>query len=149
MPPFPERESSILAKLKKKKGPGNLPVIDDSRRNINGNDSAEHDNNEPEETVNKVKPSLAHISLGKAFTTSLTLWLRKSVFSPAYFLDLLTSSPLLKPLFFSSLSIILVFSISLLLHWCLTFFQQTDRALHTLVPSYSLLGPWYTCIFAN
>lgn len=53
MPPFPERESSILAKLKKKKGPGNLPVIDDSRRNINGNDSAEHDNNEPEETVNK------------------------------------------------------------------------------------------------
>lgn len=53
MPPFPERESSILAKLKKKKGPGNLPVIDDSRRNINGNDSAERDNNEPEETVNK------------------------------------------------------------------------------------------------
>ncbi|XP_074522557.1 AP-2 complex subunit alpha-2-like isoform X2 [Halichoeres trimaculatus] len=37
MPPFPERESSILAKLKKKKGPGHLPDIDDSRRNVNGN----------------------------------------------------------------------------------------------------------------
>ncbi|XP_057700779.1 AP-2 complex subunit alpha-2-like isoform X2 [Corythoichthys intestinalis] len=40
MPPFPERESSILAKLKKKKGPGNLPGIDDTRRNVNGD--AEH-----------------------------------------------------------------------------------------------------------
>uniref|UniRef100_A0A3Q1I5V2 AP-2 complex subunit alpha n=1 Tax=Anabas testudineus TaxID=64144 RepID=A0A3Q1I5V2_ANATE len=37
MPPFPERESSILAKLKKKKGPGHLPDINDSRRNVNGN----------------------------------------------------------------------------------------------------------------
>ncbi|XP_061819698.1 AP-2 complex subunit alpha-2-like isoform X2 [Nerophis lumbriciformis] len=36
MPPFPERESSILAKLKKKKGPGNLPDNDDTRRNVNG-----------------------------------------------------------------------------------------------------------------
>ncbi|KAG7278851.1 hypothetical protein CRUP_010414 [Coryphaenoides rupestris] len=46
MPPFPERESSILAKLKRKKGPGNLPNIDDARqerekeRSLNG--SAEH-----------------------------------------------------------------------------------------------------------
>lgn len=37
MPPFPERESSILAKLKRKKGPGHLPDIDDTRRNVNGN----------------------------------------------------------------------------------------------------------------
>ncbi|CAB1422495.1 unnamed protein product [Pleuronectes platessa] len=37
MPPFPERESSILTKLKRKKGPGNLPDIDDARRNVNGN----------------------------------------------------------------------------------------------------------------
>ncbi|KAI3377183.1 hypothetical protein L3Q82_009092, partial [Scortum barcoo] len=43
MPPFPERESSILAKLKRKKGPGNLPDIDDTRRNVNG--SAEHSDN--------------------------------------------------------------------------------------------------------
>ncbi|KAF7198702.1 AP-2 complex subunit alpha-2-like [Nothobranchius furzeri] len=40
MPPFPERESSILAKLKKKKGSSKLPDLDDSRRNVNG--SAEH-----------------------------------------------------------------------------------------------------------
>ncbi|XP_034536821.1 AP-2 complex subunit alpha-2-like [Notolabrus celidotus] len=40
MPPFPERESSILAKLKKKKGPGHHPDIDDTRRNVNG--STEH-----------------------------------------------------------------------------------------------------------
>uniref|UniRef100_A0A8C2WL95 AP-2 complex subunit alpha n=1 Tax=Cyclopterus lumpus TaxID=8103 RepID=A0A8C2WL95_CYCLU len=37
MPPFPERESSILAKLKRKKGPGILPDIDDTRWNGNGN----------------------------------------------------------------------------------------------------------------
>lgn len=36
MPPFPERESSILAKLKRKKGPRNLPDIDDVRRSVNG-----------------------------------------------------------------------------------------------------------------
>ncbi|KAM4744219.1 AP-2 complex subunit alpha-2 isoform 1-T1 [Anableps anableps] len=40
MPPFPERESSILAKLKKKKGSSKLPDMDDSRRNVNG--STEH-----------------------------------------------------------------------------------------------------------
>uniref|UniRef100_A0A4W6D6W0 AP-2 complex subunit alpha n=1 Tax=Lates calcarifer TaxID=8187 RepID=A0A4W6D6W0_LATCA len=50
MPPFPERESSILAKLKRKKGPGNLPDIDDARRNVNGN--TEH--SEKTETTNKV-----------------------------------------------------------------------------------------------
>lgn len=34
MPPFPERESSILAKLKKKKGPGAVSVteLEDSKR---------------------------------------------------------------------------------------------------------------------
>lgn len=41
MPPFPERESSILAKLKKKKGSGTVPEADDSRKersaNVNGN----------------------------------------------------------------------------------------------------------------
>ncbi|XP_034735587.1 AP-2 complex subunit alpha-2-like isoform X2 [Etheostoma cragini] len=49
MPPFPERESSILAKLKKKKGPGNLPAIDDARWNVNG--STEHSENT--ESTNK------------------------------------------------------------------------------------------------
>ncbi|KAM8762594.1 AP-2 complex subunit alpha-2 isoform 3-T3 [Acanthopagrus schlegelii] len=54
MPPFPERESSILAKLKKKKGPGNLPDIDDARRNVNG--STEHSENT--EATKKSSPSL-------------------------------------------------------------------------------------------
>ncbi|XP_064836760.1 AP-2 complex subunit alpha-2-like isoform X2 [Oncorhynchus masou masou] len=44
MPPFPERESSILAKLKRKKGPGNLhPDLDENRkeRSVNGG-TADH-----------------------------------------------------------------------------------------------------------
>lgn len=49
MPPFPERESSILAKLKRKKGPGKLPDIDENRRNVNG--SSEHSENA--DTTNK------------------------------------------------------------------------------------------------
>ncbi|KAJ7313747.1 hypothetical protein JRQ81_005407 [Phrynocephalus forsythii] len=35
MPPFPERESSILAKLKKKKGPGAGSELDDSKKDPN------------------------------------------------------------------------------------------------------------------
>ncbi|XP_044043423.1 AP-2 complex subunit alpha-2 isoform X3 [Siniperca chuatsi] len=54
MPPFPERESSILAKLKRKKGPSNLPTIDDARRNVNG--STEHSENT--EATKKSSPSL-------------------------------------------------------------------------------------------
>ncbi|XP_035538438.1 AP-2 complex subunit alpha-2 isoform X1 [Morone saxatilis] len=53
MPPFPERESSILAKLKRKKGPGHLPDIDDARRNVNG--STEHSDNTE---ATKSSPSL-------------------------------------------------------------------------------------------
>ncbi|XP_035029856.1 AP-2 complex subunit alpha-2 isoform X1 [Hippoglossus stenolepis] len=54
MPPFPERESSILTKLKRKKGPCNLPDIDDARRNVNGN--TEHI--EKTEATNKSSLSL-------------------------------------------------------------------------------------------
>ena len=32
MPPFPERESSILAKLKKKKGPNTVTDLEDAKR---------------------------------------------------------------------------------------------------------------------
>ncbi|KAI4905326.1 hypothetical protein NFI96_001769 [Prochilodus magdalenae] len=44
MPPFPERESSILAKLKKKKGSAAVPDMEDTRkeRNANVNGSADH-----------------------------------------------------------------------------------------------------------
>ncbi|KAM4825593.1 AP-2 complex subunit alpha-1 isoform 1-T1 [Thomomys bottae] len=38
MPPFPERESSILAKLKRKKGPGAASALDDGRRDPSGSD---------------------------------------------------------------------------------------------------------------
>ncbi|XP_069314496.1 AP-2 complex subunit alpha-1 isoform X3 [Eulemur rufifrons] len=38
MPPFPERESSILAKLKRKKGPGAGSALDDGRRDASSND---------------------------------------------------------------------------------------------------------------
>ncbi|KAM5236587.1 AP-2 complex subunit alpha-1 isoform 3-T3 [Ctenodactylus gundi] len=38
MPPFPERESSILAKLKRKKGPGAGTALDDGRRDPSSND---------------------------------------------------------------------------------------------------------------
>uniref|UniRef100_A0A452TM04 AP-2 complex subunit alpha n=1 Tax=Ursus maritimus TaxID=29073 RepID=A0A452TM04_URSMA len=38
MPPFPERESSILAKLKRKKGPGAGSALDDGRRDPSSND---------------------------------------------------------------------------------------------------------------
>ncbi|KAM6153154.1 AP-2 complex subunit alpha-1 isoform 1-T1 [Erethizon dorsatum] len=38
MPPFPERESSILAKLKRKKGPGAASGLDDGRRDASSND---------------------------------------------------------------------------------------------------------------
>ncbi|XP_056268605.1 AP-2 complex subunit alpha-2-like isoform X2 [Pseudoliparis swirei] len=46
MPPFPERESSILAKLKRKKGPGILPDIDDAQwnGNVEHSESAEGTN---------------------------------------------------------------------------------------------------------
>uniref|UniRef100_A0AAR2JPY2 AP-2 complex subunit alpha n=1 Tax=Pygocentrus nattereri TaxID=42514 RepID=A0AAR2JPY2_PYGNA len=44
MPPFPERESSILAKLKKKKGSGTVSDVEDTRkeRNTNVNGSTDH-----------------------------------------------------------------------------------------------------------
>ncbi|KAE8276926.1 AP-2 complex subunit alpha-2 [Larimichthys crocea] len=53
MPPFPERESSILAKLKRKKGPGHLPDIDDARRNVNGS-------TEPSENTEATKKGSTH-----------------------------------------------------------------------------------------
>ncbi|XP_061878102.1 AP-2 complex subunit alpha-2-like isoform X1 [Entelurus aequoreus] len=57
MPPFPERESSILAKLKKKKGPGNLPDTDDTRRNVNG--GTEHSvSADTTSTANTSSPSM-------------------------------------------------------------------------------------------
>ena len=53
MPPFPERESSILAKLKRKKGPGTVPDIEENRkeRNANVNGGTNHTTTTPNAKV--------------------------------------------------------------------------------------------------
>jgi len=53
MPPFPERESSILAKLKKKR-PDKVSVLLESKANSRPTVS---DNNKPEQTVSAVSIS--------------------------------------------------------------------------------------------
>uniref|UniRef100_A0A8C4TD89 AP-2 complex subunit alpha n=1 Tax=Erpetoichthys calabaricus TaxID=27687 RepID=A0A8C4TD89_ERPCA len=57
MPPFPERESSILAKLKKKKGPGMVSEIEETKkeRNVEMNGSTEPATNAS--TVSTPSPS--------------------------------------------------------------------------------------------
>ncbi|XP_053093990.1 AP-2 complex subunit alpha-2 isoform X3 [Pangasianodon hypophthalmus] len=59
MPPFPERESSILAKLKKKKGSGPGSEVDDSRkeRSANVNGSSDHTVASTNAKVNSSPPS--------------------------------------------------------------------------------------------
>ncbi|XP_046713788.1 AP-2 complex subunit alpha-2 [Silurus meridionalis] len=59
MPPFPERESSILAKLKKKKGSGTVSETDDSRkeRNANVNGNSDHTTASTNAKVNSSPPS--------------------------------------------------------------------------------------------
>ncbi|XP_062327031.1 AP-2 complex subunit alpha-2 isoform X3 [Osmerus eperlanus] len=66
MPPFPERESSILAKLKRKKGPGvTLPDLEDQRkeRGANVNGGSEHGASNSAATVS---PSTSTDLLGLA-----------------------------------------------------------------------------------
>ncbi|XP_051918764.1 AP-2 complex subunit alpha-2-like [Hippocampus zosterae] len=83
MPPFPERESSILAKLKKKKGPGNVTAVDDTRRNVNG--AAEHgakeDGGDPDVAANLAHPfdDLLNLNSPPAANSSLLV----DVFSEA------------------------------------------------------------------
>lgn len=52
-----------MAKLKKKKGPGNLPDIDDVRRNVNGN--TEHSENAEE--AKKVTVALIFILIHRLY----------------------------------------------------------------------------------
>ncbi|XP_053539023.1 AP-2 complex subunit alpha-2 isoform X2 [Ictalurus punctatus] len=74
MPPFPERESSILAKLKKKKGSGTRTEVDESRKernaNVNGN-STEHTTASTNAKVNSSPPSDL-LSLGNSTTLNST-----------------------------------------------------------------------------
>uniref|UniRef100_A0A6I8NIA7 AP-2 complex subunit alpha n=2 Tax=Ornithorhynchus anatinus TaxID=9258 RepID=A0A6I8NIA7_ORNAN len=70
MPPFPERESSILAKLKRKKGPGAGGAVDDGRREPGSgselNGSVEH----PHSAVSTPSPSADLLGLRAAPTPS-------------------------------------------------------------------------------
>ncbi|XP_028812672.1 AP-2 complex subunit alpha-2 isoform X2 [Denticeps clupeoides] len=72
MPPFPERESSILAKLKKKKGPGTVPDPEDNRKercaNING--ATNHSSTTANAKVSS--PASDLLSLGSASTLNST-----------------------------------------------------------------------------
>ncbi|KAJ8402549.1 hypothetical protein AAFF_G00366320 [Aldrovandia affinis] len=68
MPPFPERESSILAKLKKKKGPGALPVseLEEGKREGGGelNGGADRGNDMSAAASNASTPSPSTDLLG-------------------------------------------------------------------------------------
>uniref|UniRef100_A0A4W4E979 AP-2 complex subunit alpha n=1 Tax=Electrophorus electricus TaxID=8005 RepID=A0A4W4E979_ELEEL len=65
MPPFPERESSILAKLKKKKGSGTVSDMEDSRKERSTNVNGSNDHIVANTNV-KVKP----VTLPTLVTTS-------------------------------------------------------------------------------
>uniref|UniRef100_A0A3Q3G6Y1 AP-2 complex subunit alpha n=1 Tax=Labrus bergylta TaxID=56723 RepID=A0A3Q3G6Y1_9LABR len=84
MPPFPERESSILAKLKKKKGPGgHLPDIDDARRNVNG--STESSENAEASKKGSAHPftDLLNVSSPPPATNSLLVDVFSDISKPA------------------------------------------------------------------
>ncbi|XP_056135043.1 AP-2 complex subunit alpha-2 [Lampris incognitus] len=90
MPPFPERESSILAKLKRKKGPGNVPDIDDTKwdkekeRNVNG--GPEHSNNIDSSSKVSAYPSTDLLGLNPAPSAG-----------PSLLVDVFSDSPTTSP----------------------------------------------------
>ncbi|XP_052339291.1 AP-2 complex subunit alpha-2 isoform X1 [Oncorhynchus keta] len=72
MPPFPERESSILAKLKRKKGPGNLhPDLDENRkeRSANGGTANHSSTTSNAKVAASPTPSTDLLGLGSTITT--------------------------------------------------------------------------------
>ncbi|XP_064848108.1 AP-2 complex subunit alpha-2 isoform X2 [Oncorhynchus masou masou] len=72
MPPFPERESSILAKLKRKKGPGNLhPDLDETRkeRSANGGTADHSSTTSNAKVAASPTPSTDLLGLGSTITT--------------------------------------------------------------------------------
>ncbi|KAI5607815.1 AP-2 complex subunit alpha-2 isoform X6, partial [Silurus asotus] len=64
MPPFPERESSILAKLKKKKGSGTVSETDDSRKERNANVNGNSDHTTASTNAKYHSPSCCSFFLG-------------------------------------------------------------------------------------
>ncbi|XP_029577104.1 AP-2 complex subunit alpha-2 isoform X1 [Salmo trutta] len=72
MPPFPERESSILAKLKRKKGPGNLhPDLDENRkeRSVNGGTADHSSTTSNAKVATSPTPSTDLLGLGSTIAT--------------------------------------------------------------------------------
>ncbi|XP_069079237.1 AP-2 complex subunit alpha-2 isoform X2 [Pleurodeles waltl] len=72
MPPFPERESSILTKLKKKKGPGTVTDLDEAKKERSSSDL--NGGTEPApviaSTVSTPSPSADLLGLGAAPSTN-------------------------------------------------------------------------------
>ncbi|XP_068116911.1 AP-2 complex subunit alpha-2 isoform X4 [Hyperolius riggenbachi] len=70
MPPFPERESSILAKLKKKKGPSTVTDLEDTKKEKNHSDVNGGTEPAPVSTASTPSPSADLLGLGAPSTTS-------------------------------------------------------------------------------
>lgn len=70
MPPFPERESSILAKLKKKKGPGTVTDLEDTKKEKNSSDMNGGTEPVPVSTASTPSPSADLLGLGGPSATS-------------------------------------------------------------------------------
>lgn len=70
MPPFPERESSILAKLKKKKGPGTVTDLEDTKKEKNSSDVNGGTEPVPVSTASTPSPSADLLGLGGPSATS-------------------------------------------------------------------------------
>ncbi|KAM8938641.1 AP-2 complex subunit alpha-2 isoform 6-T6 [Pelodytes ibericus] len=64
MPPFPERESSILAKLKKKKGPSTVTDLEDTKKEKNTSDVNGGTEPAPVSTASTPSPSADLLGLG-------------------------------------------------------------------------------------
>ncbi|XP_040184446.1 AP-2 complex subunit alpha-2 isoform X3 [Rana temporaria] len=70
MPPFPERESSILAKLKKKKGPSTVTDLEDTKKEKNSSDVNGGTEPAPVSTASTPSPSADLLGLGGPSATS-------------------------------------------------------------------------------
>ncbi|XP_053304588.1 AP-2 complex subunit alpha-2 isoform X3 [Spea bombifrons] len=70
MPPFPERESSILAKLKKKKGPGTVTDLEDTKKEKSASDVNGGTEPAPVSTASTPSPSADLLGLGAPAASS-------------------------------------------------------------------------------
>uniref|UniRef100_A0A6I8PT55 AP-2 complex subunit alpha n=1 Tax=Xenopus tropicalis TaxID=8364 RepID=A0A6I8PT55_XENTR len=72
MPPFPERESSILAKLKKKKGPSTVTDLEETKKEKSNSDLNGITEHAPLSTTSTPSPSADLLGLGAASGSSST-----------------------------------------------------------------------------